>query len=218
MKTNEKAPPLETGRYFSYLFHRTPRRILYTLSYYKFAARMIGSNKRVLDIGCNEGLGAFLIAKECGYAYGIDLDSEAILAAKRNFSESFVDFSEEDFLHSKISDIYDAVINFDVIEHILPKHADHFIFRMYQIIKEEGLAVIGTPSEISQAYASEVSKKGHVNIYSPQRFEESLRKYFHQVFLFSVHDEIIHTGFKPLAHYLIAVCCEKRKEPLMPLL
>ena|SRR3990167_2381914 len=198
------------GRYVSYWFHRSPRRMLHYLSYYKFAAKLIGNNKRVLDIGCNEGIGTWLLAKECGFAQGVDFDSEAIQTAKSNFSGSQIDFVDEDILAQPGKENWDSVVNFDVIEHILPEDADQFLVSIKKHLKPEGLAIIGTPSLISQQFASAFSKKGHVNIYSPERLEEEMKKHFSNVFLFAANDEVVHTGYLPLAHYLIAVGCKKR--------
>ena len=36
-------------------------------------------------------------------------------------------------------------------------------------------------------------------------------KYFENVFLFSMNDEVVHTGFSPMAHYLFVICCQKKK-------
>jgi hypothetical protein len=30
------------------------------------------------------------------------------------------------------------------------------------------------------------------------------------VFVFSMNDEVVHTGFYPMAHYLLAVACHRR--------
>jgi hypothetical protein len=30
------------------------------------------------------------------------------------------------------------------------------------------------------------------------------------VFLFSMNDEVVHTGFYPMAHYLFAVCADRK--------
>lgn len=199
------------GRYASYWFHRTPRRMLYALTYYKFASRLIGKEKRVLDIGCNEGLGTHLLAKECGYAMGVDFDEEAIASAKNNFPQDSISFCSKDILKAKIPGKWDAVVNFDVIEHILPENANAFIEAMKKHLAPEGMVVIGTPSEISQQYASAVSRRGHVNIYSPERLEQEMKKHFSFVFLFSANDEVVHTGYLPLAHYLIAVGCKKKQ-------
>ena len=206
----QEVQPIDLGRYASYWFKKTPRRVLHCLSYYKFAAKLIGQGKRVLDIGCNEGLGTYLIAKECGFAKGVDFDEEAIQTAQKNFPEEIVQFAMEDFLETPATSSWDAVINFDVIEHILPEHADRFIAGMCAHLSSTGLAIIGTPSLISQDFASAVSKKGHVNIYSHERLEAEMKKHFHFVFLFSANDEVIHTGFLPLSHYFIAVGCKKK--------
>lgn len=56
----EKAAPLKLGYYGAHWFRNTPRRLMHSISYYKFAAKMIGADKSVLDVGCNEGLGSWL--------------------------------------------------------------------------------------------------------------------------------------------------------------
>lgn len=203
-------PEVNLGRYASYWFHKTPRRVLYSLSYYKFAAKMIGAGKKVLDIGCNEGLGTFLIGKECGFAKGVDFDEEAIRYAQRNFTEPFVEFNVGDFLENSEQEKWDAIINFDVVEHIMPEHATDFFAGIAKHLTPEGIAIIGTPSKISQDFASEISKKGHVNIYSHDQLEREMRKHFDCVFMFAANDEVIHTGFLPLAHYFISVGCKKK--------
>lgn len=207
----EGQAPIELGKYASYWFHKTPRRILHSLSYYKFAAKLIGKEKRVLDIGCNEGLGTWLISKECGFAKGLDFDLAAIEVAQKNYSGPGIEFCCDDIL--KVAPTpWDAVINFDVIEHILPENAEGFLEAIAANLTDEGLAIIGTPSLISQQFASEISKKGHVNIYSPERLETEMRKQFSFVFLFAANDEVVHTGYLPLAHYLIAVGCKKKSK------
>ncbi len=202
----EEQEPLTLGKYLSDWHHHSPRRLMHSMSYYKFAAKMIGSGKRVLDVGCNEGFGSYLLAKECGYVLGVDFDEEAIASAKKNFSGEQIDFSCEDFLSSPDKK-FDAVTSFDVIEHILPEHASRFISKIARSLGKEGTAIIGTPSEISQQFASQVAKSGHINIYNHQRFERELLEHFSHVFLFAANDEVVHTGFMPLAHYYIAVAC-----------
>lgn len=199
------------GKYISYWFFNSPRRTLHYLSYYKFASKMIGKNKNVLDVGSNEGLGTWLIAKECGFAKGVDFDNEAIESAKNNF-KSFknIKFQFADFFKYTDSSKWDAVVCFDVIEHILKKNVNKFMNKISSLMSMEGLFIVGTPSLISQNYASKISKEGHVNVYSPERLEEEMRKYFDFVFIFSAHDEVVHTGYLPLAHYLIAICCKKK--------
>jgi hypothetical protein len=37
-----------------------------------------------------------------------------------------------------------------------------------------------------------------------------LELYFHNVFIFSMNDEVVHTGYYKMAHYLLALCVGKR--------
>lgn len=197
------------GRYLSYWFDKTPRRALYYASYYKFAAKMIGKDRSVLDVGCSEGLGTWILAAECGRAMGVDIDSEAIAVAKENWRDGRISFSCSDFLTLPPTE-RDAVVSFDVVEHILPDHADSFFSGIATNLRHNGVAVIGTPNLDGQQYASEISKAGHVNVYSYDRLEESMRNHFHHVFMFCANDEVIHTGYSRMAHYLIAVGCRKK--------
>ena len=197
------------GRYVGYWFQNTPRRALFSMSYYKFAAKMIGNGKRVLDVGCNEGLGTWLLAVECGFARGVDLDEESIATANLNWVDARIEFVCDDFL-AGVPGTWDGVVNFDVIEHILPSHTEQFWTQISSNLAYDGIAVLGTPNICSQQYASAVSKTGHVNVYSAERLEAEMRRYFEHVFLFAANDELIHTGFMPMAHYLIAVGCRKK--------
>jgi len=49
-----------------------------------------------------------------------------------------------------------------------------------------------------------------VNCKSGPQLKSLLQNYFEHVFLFSMNDEVVHTGYYPMAHYLIAVCCGKK--------
>lgn len=206
----QHADKVTFGKHISYWFRNSPRRALHSMSYYKFASRMIGQQKSVLDIGCGEGLGTWLLAKECGQATGIDLDSDAIRIASDNWNDETISFIEDDFLSFVFSKTFDAVVNFDVIEHIYPDHISSFLDKVMSILPREGIFITGTPNSYSQQYASEISKAGHVNVYSPEALEAQMRQYFRHVFCFSANDEMVHTGYNKLAHYLLVLCCNKR--------
>jgi 2-polyprenyl-3-methyl-5-hydroxy-6-metoxy-1,4-benzoquinol methylase len=197
------------GRHLAHWFYRSPRRFLHSMSYYKFASKLIGSGKRVLDVACGEGLGTWLLAVENGFAHGVDLDADAINHAQRNFADPRIRFSCQDFFDMR-PDAWDAVVNFDVIEHILPANVGRFWEKIVCCLAHDGVAVVGTPSLASDQYANPISRAGHVNLYSGERLAEEMGRYFHHVFLFAANDEVVHTGFLPLAHYLIAVGCRKK--------
>ncbi len=102
---------------------------------------------------------------------------------------------------------YDAIYSADVLEHIDPKDENKFLSNICNSLKQNGIAIVGTPSLESQKYASPASKAGHVNCKSGPEFKHFMKEYFEHVFLFSMNDEVVHTGFDKMAHYLFTLCC-----------
>jgi hypothetical protein len=50
-----------------------------------------------------------------------------------------------------------------------------------------------------------------VNLFDADRLRALGLRHFHNVFSFSANDELVHTGFAPMAHYLLAVCAGPRR-------
>ena len=73
-----------------------------------------------------------------------------------------------------------------------------------------GTMIIGMPSLESQPYASALSKEGHVNCKTMPDLKAVMQGHFHNVFMFSMNDEVVHTGYHKMAHYLFALCCGKK--------
>ncbi len=201
MSTSES---LTLGPYFSHIVRRSPRRLLHILSYYKFAAKMIGTKKTIMDVGCSEGLGSIILGEFAEKFLGVDIDAPAIEVAKTSFQSPKVTFECADFLRADLGR-FDAVTCFDVIEHIYPENEETFLSRMASHLSNEGMVVVGTPNITSDQFASPWTKEGHVNLYSGERLQSSLERHFKKVIVFSANDEVVHTGYWPLAHYLLAV-------------
>ncbi len=192
------------GKRVSNLFYHSPCHLLYSMAHYKFTAKMIGKGKSVLDVGCGEGLGTWMLAVECGNAMGIDIDNEAILKAVENWDDSRVRFRNTDFLDSD-PEIFDAVITFDRIEHIRPEITVSFFKKIADCLLPGGITVIGTPNIDANRYSSPIAGEGHVNMYSAAKLEDEMSKYFSRVIMFGSNDEVIQTGSPEKSHYLIAV-------------
>ena len=73
-----------------------------------------------------------------------------------------------------------------------------------------GVAVIGTPNASADIHASENSKIGHVNLKQGEQLRALCQRHFHNVFMFGMNDEVVHTGFLPMSHYLMALCVAPR--------
>ena len=48
------------------------------------------------------------------------------------------------------------------------------------------------------------------NVFTAEHLMRAMRRVFHNVFPFGINDEVVHTGFAPMCHYLIYVGCNKR--------
>ena len=97
------------------------------------------------------------------------------------------------------------------MEHISTLNEDSFIKNIILSLKYSGVLILGMPSLESQSFASSHSKKGHINCKTGLEFKELMGNYFDNVFLFSMNDEVVHTGFSKMAHYLFTVSCGAKK-------
>jgi 2-polyprenyl-3-methyl-5-hydroxy-6-metoxy-1,4-benzoquinol methylase len=208
VKNDLKKQTLSLGPYFSYQVLETPRHFLFSMARYKFAARMLPQQMKVsvLELGCQEGIGSLLLGEAGHKVLGVDFDADAILYAQRNIQRKNISFQEADCIGKRFGE-FDAVVSLDVIEHIARSKEKKFLRTVCANLRPGGFAVIGTPNICASRYASKYSKAGHVNLFSAQRLESLLRAYFENVYIFGMNDEIVHTGFYPMSHYLMALAC-----------
>jgi cyclopropane fatty-acyl-phospholipid synthase-like methyltransferase len=202
---------LPLGPRFSYKALHTPRQLLFHYARYKFAARLIGETPgvEVLELGCSEGLNTLMLAEGYHKVIAVDFDEDAIKWAKSNINNDDVTFIYDDFL-GKTYGQFDAVVSIDVIEHIAPENEGRFFETVTANLKPDSYCIIGTPNITASQYASEQSRKGHVNLFSAERLRDAVSKYFKNVFTFGMNDEVVHTGFYPMSHYLFVLGCSKR--------
>ena len=103
--------------------------------------------------------------------------------------------------------------SFDIINSVYLFHEvpsairSKILTEISRVLKKNGVFICGMPSLESQKYASKISKAGHVNCKKGIELKKTLDKYFNHTFVFSMNDEVVHTGFFPMAHYLIGIGC-----------
>jgi len=194
-------------------WNQDPKRTLFTLARYKFVARMLAGQQSVLEVGCADAFGTRLVQQTVGRVTAVDFDPVFIDYVRARLDPTWpLKCFVHDMLDGPVSGRFDAIYSLDVLEHIHPDNEVRFIAHVLQSLDEQGVMIVGMPSLESQAYASPQSKAGHVNCKSGDGLKTLLKSYFHNVFLFSMNDETVHTGFYPMAHYLIALCCGKKAD------
>jgi 2-polyprenyl-3-methyl-5-hydroxy-6-metoxy-1,4-benzoquinol methylase len=196
------------GLMTGWAWYDDPRHLLFTLSRYKFVAKMMAGRDRVLEVGCSDGFATRLVAQSVKFVLGVDFDAQFISDAIERKSERWpIEFRVHDVLASPVPGAFDGAYALDVIEHILPEREDRFLQNICSSLSASGILVIGTPSLASQQYASPQSKDGHVNCKTAEQLKSTLLRHFGQVFIFSMNDEVVHTGYTNMAHYYMALCC-----------
>ena len=63
----------------------------------------------------------------------------------------------------------------------------------------------------SQKYASPTAKIGHINCKNAKELKKLSENFFERVFIFSMNDEVLHTGFHPMSHYIFSLCTLKKR-------
>jgi len=74
-----------------------------------------------------------------------------------------------------------------------------------ELLSDSGMMIVGTPSKFSAPYRSEQSRAGHVHEYEPDELRRLCDRHFPRTFLFSMNDEIVHTGFSKMAWFTFVV-------------
>ena len=120
------------------------------------------------------------------------------------------DFKHIDITKNKPQGNFDAAFSIDVIEHLLPEDEKIFMNNTLEVLNKDGICIIGTPNETSSQYASHRSDHQHINLKNGETMFSLLNEYFQNTFVFSMNDEVVHTGYLPMAHYLFGIGVNKR--------
>ena len=177
---------------------------------YKFVAKMLKQVRSVAEVGCGDGYGTVFLAEAAEHVEAFDIDEVMLADCQRRLSyRENLRFSYHDFVFATVpslSEAFDAVVMVDVLEHIHSDEEELFLRNITDLLNPQGFAIIGTPNIEANKWASERSRATHINLKSGDSLRGSLSSHFGRVLLFGQNDEVLHTGFEGMCHYLWAIC------------
>jgi 2-polyprenyl-3-methyl-5-hydroxy-6-metoxy-1,4-benzoquinol methylase len=197
---------MRLGPWTTYSYLHDPIHLVFVLSRYKFCARMLAGKNEVLEVGCGDAPGTPIVAQFVKHVHAIDIDATIIESDKKRLRDmKTITYETMDILQHVPAQHFDGVYSIDVIEHFTPEENDVFIRQICLRLNKQGMCIIGTPNSASEQFASDQSREYHLHLHDGNTLRTLMEKYFHTVLLFSMNDEVVHTGFIPMAHYLFAL-------------
>lgn len=140
------------------------------------------SEMKVLDIGCGAGTLDFYLANKGYQVTGVDISETAIRSCRetaKNLGIKNADFKVLDFPDETPEGKYDAVLFFEVIEHLADDNKA--LKRIYSLLKPGGILFLSTPSKNAPLYKLGLTKRfdkevGHLRRYSDQGLSSMLKE------------------------------------------
>ena len=206
----DKTIPKESfnlGRYTTQAYYDDPASLSFIASRYKFCAKMLSDLNTVLEIGCGDGFGGAIVAQRVNRLICTDINKPLLEDNSSRMGHfSNIEYHYHDFRESPYPERVDGIYLVDVIEHVFQEEEDAFLTNLVASLNDNGTCIIGTPNKTADKYASEYSREGHINLKDHESLKTLGEKYFHKSFLFGMNDEVVHTGFPQIAHFLWILC------------
>ena len=150
---------------------------------YYFAAQFV-KGKVVLNLGCGEGYGSYILSKYAKKVVGVDIDDKSIKHASSTYIRSNLEYRVGSVTSIPVDgeEIFDAVICFEVLEHI----AEHeeMLQEVKRVLKKDGIFVVSTPNK--KVYSDEPNYQNpfHVKELYFDEFKALLGRYFKHIYFF----------------------------------
>lgn len=137
-------------------------------------------NKRVLDLACGEGFGAYFLA-----SFGpkiitaVDISGEAIRKAKKSFVHPSLEFLEADARNvSRLfqPNSFDVVISYETFEHI--ENPQDYLLEIKKVLAPGGIVVISCPNDNWYYPEESNSNPFHIKKYTFLEFRKVTEEVF----------------------------------------
>jgi SAM-dependent methyltransferase len=168
-----------------------PQLLYEHLHRYLFASLFV-AGKRVLDLGCGEGYGSYLLRREAQRVVGLDNALGTVRHAQLVYPllrSHFICADGTKLPFRKES--FDAVVAFEFIEHIEDQGA--MLEEVARVLGPHGFLLISTPNKKVYSEDALYTNPFHVKEFYVDEFHKFLGQYFPEVTLFG--QKILSTSF-----------------------
>jgi cyclopropane fatty-acyl-phospholipid synthase-like methyltransferase len=197
--------PVTLGPFTSYSWRNDPKHLCFRFSRYKFCSKLLAGKKKVLEVGCGDAFATPVVAQVVESVRCIDFEPLLYKDNKKRLKKfSNITFAVHDITKKPLNERFDAAFSLDVLEHIKPEDEHKFFENICKSLRQHGILIVGTPNITAEQYATKHNETGHINLKGWKDLQKLLSQYFYNEFLFSMNDEVVHTGYYPMAHYLFA--------------
>jgi len=146
--------------------------------------------KRVLEIGCGLGYGAYYLSHIAQHVVGVDLDAAKIEQAKQVFRRPNLSFEMLDATQMTFPDeSFDVVGSFQVIEHISEASLLVFLRQIARVMTPTGCFVVSTLNveHNRKGKADYLKPEFHVKEFTAPELRELLERVFPSVELYGLY-------------------------------
>lgn len=103
------------------------------------------AGKKILEIGCGDGYGAYYLAQAAQEVTGIDYENEVILRAQDKYKSSNLKFITMEATDLRFEDgAFDIICSFQVIEHIPEENLPRYLSEIRRALKDNGSFYLST--------------------------------------------------------------------------
>ena len=204
-----KTKRIYMGKHVSSIWEHDTKHLGFSLSRYKFVSKMFDGYKSVLEIGAGDGFMSKIVRLNVKKLNLLDVDYRNKDEFKK-YSKEKMNYIVHDFTKERLNRKYDGIYALDVLEHISKHKEKAFIKNINFSLNGSGSLIIGMPTIESQKYTTKINKIVHVNCKTKEELKKLMLNFFNNVFMFSMNDEVVHTGFDNMSNYILAVCANKK--------
>ena len=207
-----EAGTIALGPWTSHSLIHDPKHLAFVLGRYKFVAKMLQGRARVMEIGVGDAFGLPLVASAATHVYALDWDQRLLDGNLQRLEHlTNVTYVLADPNTQSLNLEVDAAYWVDVLEHLSPDSEAAVLENILRCLPDDGVLLTGTPNKTAAQFASPQSEVAHINLKTMEELRALMQRYFRNVFMFGMNDEVLHTGFGPMCHYLWSLAVGVRR-------